>query len=250
MSLETQIQALVTAANNLTGSVNGKMGQIDAKVDAAQAAYNAQLAALASKLPRLGITQNFAMSDAGNLGRPDNFGYHAEVTWAKVKTISQQSQATGRPAEDIAMLAEIEADVREIYPDFNIRKSDYFRRDFTIWRGSWSAKGASSYFIYPRTADGVLNNGVASVPLNSYITVGAFVRVVDGELSGTWATGATRGKWRWCSYVYDPINSFGSYTHLHPMRVSTSGVVEMALVGGCTGVVSHPGAWGAMMALG
>ncbi|MEH6353807.1 hypothetical protein [Pseudomonas sp. 3JA] len=250
MSLETQIQALVTAANNLTSSVNGKVGEIDAKVVAAQAAYNAQLAALTSKLPRLGVTQNFAMSDPGNLGRPDNFGYHTEVSWAKVKTISQQSQATGRPAEDVALLAEIEADVREVYPDFSIRKAEYFRRDFSIWRGTWSVKGASPYFVYPRTADGILNNGVASVPMNSFITVGAFVRIVDGEITGTWATGSAKGKWRWCSYVYEPNNIFGHYTHLHPIRVSTSGVVEMALVGGCTGVVSHPGAWGAMLALG
>lgn len=37
MSLETQIAALVEAANSLTGSVNGKMNQIDQKVDAATA---------------------------------------------------------------------------------------------------------------------------------------------------------------------------------------------------------------------
>lgn len=250
MSLETQIQALVTAANNLTSSVNGKVGEIDAKVAAAQAAYNAQLTALSNKLPRLGVTQNFSMTDAGNLGRPDNFGYHTEVSWAKIKTISTFSQAAGRPTEDIALLAEIEADVREVYPDFVIRKSEYYRRDFTIWRGTWSAKGVSPYFVYPRTSDGVLNNGVASVPMNSFITVAGFVRVVDGAIGGTWATGSVKGKWRWCSYVYDPVNSFALYTHLHPMRETTAGVVEMALVGACTGVVTHPGAWGAMLALG
>ena len=37
MSLETQIAALVTAANNLTGAVNGKMTEIDQKVDEAVA---------------------------------------------------------------------------------------------------------------------------------------------------------------------------------------------------------------------
>ncbi|MBB3141218.1 hypothetical protein [Halomonas organivorans] len=38
MSLEQQISALVSAANNLTGAVNGKMSQIDRKVDEATAA--------------------------------------------------------------------------------------------------------------------------------------------------------------------------------------------------------------------
>lgn len=45
MSLETQIAALVTAANNLTSSVNGKMGQIDDKVDAAVASVPAEIVA-------------------------------------------------------------------------------------------------------------------------------------------------------------------------------------------------------------
>ncbi|MCV3804622.1 hypothetical protein OHU52_29840 [Pseudomonas aeruginosa] len=250
MSIESSIAALVTASNNLTGAVSGKMGQIDAKVAEAQAQYQAQLDSLASKLPRLGITRNFSMGDPGNLGRPDNFGYHTEVSWSKVKTIVPFSQATGRTAEEIALLAEIEADVKEVYPDFNIRKAEYYRRDFSIWQGSWAVKGVSPYFIYPQTSDSVLNSGTAAIPLNSFVTVGAFVRVLDGEISGSWATGAVKGKWRWCSYVSPPVNQFGTYTHLHPQRISTSGTVQMALIGACTGVVTHPGAWGGMLALG
>lgn len=251
MSLESTIAALVTASNNLTAAVNGKMGQIDGKVNEAKAAFDTQLAALTSKLPRLGITKNFAMADAGNLGRPDTFGYHSQVSWVKVKNIVSASQATGRTAEEIALLAQIEADVKEVYPDFDIRKSDYYRRDFNIWRATWSELNAGKpYLAYPVTSDGVLNAGVASVPLNSFITVAGFVRVVEGEISGVWSTGSKKGKWRWCSTVLNPSNAFGAYTHLHPMRLSASGVVEMALVGACSGVVTHPGAWGAMLALG
>lgn len=43
MSLETQIAALVTASNNLTGAVNGKMTQIDQKVVTATAAVPAEI---------------------------------------------------------------------------------------------------------------------------------------------------------------------------------------------------------------
>ncbi|WP_213159201.1 hypothetical protein [Pseudomonas aeruginosa] len=43
MSLETQIAALVTAANNLTGAVNGKMAQIDQEVAAAVGAVPAEI---------------------------------------------------------------------------------------------------------------------------------------------------------------------------------------------------------------
>lgn len=40
MSLETQIAALVTAANNLTAAVNGKIGAIDARMDTAEAEFD------------------------------------------------------------------------------------------------------------------------------------------------------------------------------------------------------------------
>ncbi|HCL4232932.1 TPA: hypothetical protein N2C58_005160 [Pseudomonas aeruginosa] len=40
MSLETQIAALVEAANNLTGSVNGKVGEIDQRMNTAEAEFD------------------------------------------------------------------------------------------------------------------------------------------------------------------------------------------------------------------
>ena len=254
MSLETQIAALVTAANNLTEAVNGKMGQIDQKVDAAEASYLLQLEDLKNRLPRLGVTKNMLMRDAAANGRPDNWGFHAEVSLTKLETISQASEAAGRPAADIALLAAIEADVKEIYPDFDIQKSQYYRQDFDVWKMQWAANAVpgSAYLAYPYASDYNGNAEAAvSVPLNSYVTVAGFVRIVEGSLTGdSWATGARAGKWTWCSSVMAPTRRFGAYSHLHPSRSSGSGVVEVALAGACTGVVSHPGAWFAMLALG
>lgn len=255
MSLETQIAALVTAANNLTGSVSGKMGQIDQKVDDAEAAYLAQLEDLKNRLPRLAVSKNMLMGDADLNGYPDSWGFHSELTLTKLKTISRLSEGAGRPVADVNLLAAIEADVKEIYPDFDIRKSQYYRQDFNVWKMQWAANAVApnnGYLAYPFAAD---NNGSAdaavAIPVNSYVTQAGFVRLVEGTVTNTsWAAGARLGKWTWCSSIVVPQRQFGSYLHLHPNRTSQSGIVEVALAGACTGVVSHPGAWFAMMALG
>lgn len=251
MSLETQIAALVTAANNLTGSVNGKMGQIDQKVDAAEAAYLVQLEDLKNRLPRLLVTKNYRMLDTDANGVPDSWGQHSEVTASVVRTISQLSEAAGRPAADITLLAQIEADVREQYPDFDIRKSAFYRAPFNVWQYQWAANVApvSGYLSYPVASDQAVSGDPGSVPLNSYLTVAAFVKVVDGGLNGAWANGAASGKWRWCSLVLNPARTFSLYTALHPFRVGNSGIVQVALAGASTGVVSHPASWGAMIGL-
>ncbi|MCV0170184.1 hypothetical protein [Pseudomonas aeruginosa] len=252
MSLETQIASLVSASNNLTGAVNGKMGQIDAKVAQAEARFDQNMELMKNRLPRLAVTQNFVMEKHPTGNYPDKFGFHQELTWTHVSKISANSEATGRDPADVALLAQIEADVREQYPGFNIRKSDYYRSAVNVWQFSWSKRDVvnSVYAAYPSAADGVQTYGVSSVPMNSFLTVAAFVKVVDGEVTGSWATGCVKGKWRWCSYVINPNDYFANYLNLHPSRVSNSGVVQCMLVGATTGVISNPLHWGAMMSLG
>ena len=255
MSLETQIAALVTAANNLTDNVSGKISEIDAALVAAGVSYNAQLEDLKNRLPRLAVTKNMLMTDADANGFPDSWGFHSELTLTKIETIARTSEATGRPAADVTLLAQIEADVKEQFPDFDIRKSNYYRQDFNVWQMQWSANAVSpnaGYLAYPYAADYNGNADAAvAVPVNSYVTVGAFVKLVDGVLGNTsWDKGARAGKWTWCSSVIEPTRQFGIYTHLHPIRNSGAGVVQVALAGACTGVVTHPGAWFAMLALG
>lgn len=248
MSIETQIAALVTAANNLTAAVNGKMGQIDQKVLDAKAAYDAQLANIKSILPRMAVTRNFRMRNTVNAGLVDNWGMHAEVTATHLMNIVAVSEARGRPAATIAKLAEIEADVKEQFPDFSIRKTSDYRNDFNIWRFQWSANSTGDYLAFPHAADGDQAN---SVPRNSYMTIGGFVRLLEGSLSNhRWTKGAALGKWRWCNDVMAPLKTFGEYQHLHPNRSSAAGLVEVALVGAATGVIEHPGEWFAMLQLG
>lgn len=250
MSLETQIAALVAASNNLTGAVSGKLGEIDqALVDAGQA-YAAQLNDLKARLPRLAVTQNMMMVDADSSGLPDNWGMHSEVTASHVQTIASESQGAGRPSIAVAFLDAIEADVKEIFPDFNMRTSDYYRTLFNVWQFQWSQRRVvnATYLSYPFVGDlGV--SGATALPMNSYVTLGAFVRVLEGDIAGSWATGRRPGKWSWCSAVIEPLKAFGSYTHLLPDRLTDAGVVQVALAGACTGVVTHPGEWFSMFAL-
>lgn len=254
MSLETQIAALVTAANNLTAAVNGKMGQIDQKVLSAQNTFNANMEELKGRLPRLSVTRNRRMMDNDANGFPDNFGFHAEVSMSKIRTIDARSQATGRTAEDVAFLQQIEADVKEVYPDFDIRAAQHHRAPFTIWQMQWAANASGGgYLAYPEAIDKSTdpNTQLGAVPVNSFITLGAFVKLVDGTFEDTrWVKGAALGKWRWCSSVISPSKSFGNYEYLHPIRRSNSGTIQVALIGACTGVVTHPADWHAMMALG
>lgn len=249
MSLETQIASLVTAANNLTTAVNGKMGQIDRKVLDAKAAYDAQLANVKAILPRMAVTRNFRMRNTINPALIDHWGIHAEVTATHLMNIASTSEATGRPASNILKLAEIEADVKEQFPDFSISKSGHYRNDFNIWRLQWAANASGiNYLGFPHAADG---DQAASVPRNSYLTIGGFVKIVEGSVvSQRWARGAQLGKWRWCNDIQSPTRDFGAYNHIHPNRTSPAGIVEVALIGAVTGVVEHPGEWFAMFQLG
>lgn len=249
MSTEQQLAAVVSAANSLTNVVTGKVGEIDKAIAEARRAYDAQLLDLKSRLPRLAVTKNFNLYPSADGKLIDNWGIHGEVACNKLRSITTTSQATGRPQADVDFLLQVQTDVREQFPGFNIRASEYFRTILNVWQLKWATADISPWLAFPYTVDTALANGTGAVPLNSYITLGAFVRVLEGSISGAWSVGAEKGKWRWCSTVVAPSELFGAYYHLHPMRTSASGIVEVMLAGACTGVVTSPGDWGTMLAL-
>lgn len=249
MSTEQQLAAVVSAANNLTNLVAGKVGEIDSALAEARHAYDAQLLDLKSRLPRLAVTKNFSLYPSADGKLIDNWGIHSEVTCTKLRSITTFSQASGRPQADVDFMLQVQADVREQFPDFDIRASDYWRTAVNVWQMKWSTADTSPWLAYPYPIDTALANGTGAVPQNSYLTMGAFVRVVDGTVSGAWSTASEKGKWRWCSMVISPTGLFGTYYHLHPLRTSASGVIELMLAGACTGVVTSPGDWGTMLSL-
>ncbi|SEI12641.1 hypothetical protein AB3464_23035 [Pseudomonas asplenii] len=249
MSTEQQIASLVSAANNLTNIVNGKIGDIDNALVAARQSYEHQLDDLKNRLPRLLATKNFIMAPNAAGTMIDGWGVHQDITVTKLRSITTTSQATGRPAQDVEFLLKVQADVREQFPDFDIRASDYWRTPAHVWQMKWSVASVSPYLAFPYASDSAVSAGAAAVPQNSYLTMGAFVRILEGGVEGAWAAGAEVGKWRWCSSIIVPTKIFGTYFHLHPMRTSSTGVLEVMLAGACTGVVTHPGDWETMLAM-
>lgn len=249
MSTEQQLAAVVSAANNLTGVVTGKIGEIDKALEAAQRTYREQIASLNQSLPRLAITKNFTMVPDVNGNLSDGWGIHQQVTTTKLRAITNRSQVAGRPQEDVDFMRQVQADVREQFPDFNIQATEYWRNDIYVWQMKWSENSGSPWLAFPGSVDSSKTSGGGTMLLNSTLTMGAFIRVVEGEVSGAWSKGAEKGKWRWCSWVIPPTGGFGQYIVGHPMRTTASGVVEVMLVGACSGVVTHPADWSCMLAL-
>jgi len=247
--MEQQLTAVVSAANNLAGVVTGKIDEIDKAIANARLAYDSQLLDLKSKLPRLAVTKNFNLYPNADATLIDGWGIHGEVVCTKLRSITTESQATGRPQADVDFMLKVQTDIREQFPGFDIRASEYWRTVVNVWQMKWATSGVGPWLAFPYTVDTALANGTRAIPLNSYITMGAFVRVLEGSVTGAWSVGAEKGKWRWCSTVVAPTEVFGAYYHLHPMRTSSSGVIEVMLAGACTGVVTSPGDWGTMLAL-
>jgi sulfur carrier protein ThiS len=250
LSTEQQLAAVVSAANNLTGVVTGKIGEIDRALEVAQQTYREQLASLNQRLPRLAITKNFTMVPDANGNLVDGWDVHQQVTTTKLRSIVATSQSAGRPQADVDFMREVQADVREQFPDFEIHAADFWRNPIHVWQMKWSDNLGSPWLAFPHSIDAARPSGGGTLLLNSMLTMGAFVRVVEGEIRGTWATGAESGKWRWCSLAIQPAGVFGQYMIMHPERVSVGGTVEVMLAGACTGVVTNPADWSCMLALG
>lgn len=76
MSLETQIAALVEAANNLTGNVSGKIAEIDNRMGAAEADVNAFKATARGEYPAYNVLPNASFSvDSNADGLPDSWAF-------------------------------------------------------------------------------------------------------------------------------------------------------------------------------
>ncbi|HUH05772.1 MAG TPA: hypothetical protein VML75_27465 [Kofleriaceae bacterium] len=111
MSLETQIAALVAAANSLTASVSGKMGQIDSRVEAAEVAFNAFKATARGEYPAYNVLPNASFSvDSNADGLPDswafttgNFGGSPDGVGAVTLNSSALEPLTNHQAEILAL---------------------------------------------------------------------------------------------------------------------------------------------------
>ncbi|GAB5339265.1 hypothetical protein [Pseudomonas fluorescens] len=250
MSTEQQLAAVVSAANALTNVVTGKIGEIDNALAAARAKYDEQLSSLNSRLPRLAVTKNFSMEPDSTGKLIDSWYVHTEVTATKVRSITSVGVTEGRPAADVQFMLQIQADVREQFPDFDIRAAGFWRNAVNVWQMKWTENNSVPWLAFPSATDNGRPSGSTAVPLNDHMTIGAFVRVVEGSVDHVWCTGNEKGKWRWCSLQATPDSFFANYMNVHPIRNTKAGLVEVMLAGACTGVVTHPTHWGSLLGLG
>ena len=229
MSLEQQIGALVKASENLTGAVNGKIGEIDEQLRLSIDKINQHLDVTKTMLPRILMTMNQTLV-AGDDLLPLNFNVNANVTVTKVIDIAE-----GPGSRDIAqkqMLQEIEMDL-----NVDLRINEFYRKSFSIYKLAWSNN--VGWLAFPVAADDKLS---PRVPLNTYFTIGAFVKIVSGSLGGAWANGAVFGKWCFCSTKNSPAG-FGTYTNLHPITNTESGEILVALPAAITGHIDNATEW-------
>ncbi|WP_448652720.1 hypothetical protein ACSHWC_04655 [Pseudomonas fluorescens] len=250
MSTEQQLAAVVSAANALTNVVTGKIGEIDNALAQARAKYEEQLSSLDSRLPRLAVTKNFNMEPDATGKLIDNWYLHTEVTATKVRTVTMTAAAYGRPDADVEFLRQIQTDVREQFPEFDINAAGFLRGSVNVWQMKWTENKTIPWLAFPSAIDTGRQGGSTAVPLNTHMTMGAFVRVIEGSVDNAWAVGAVKGKWRWCSAQVAPDSYFGNYMNAHPHRNSATGLIEVMLAGACTGVVTRPVDWGTLLGLG
>lgn len=229
MSLEQQVAALVQASNNLTGAVNGKIQEIDQKTAENSAKVDAELAKIQTKLPRLVMTHNQVLDIDSGTGLPIGMSVHSKVTVTEYMTITQNNV---KPSDQMALLEEMQTDMK-----CNLKPTAYYRRPFKILKMSWT--DSPEWIAFPQAVD---DPATSSIPLNTFITMGAFVKVLSGALSGAWANGNQTGKWVFCNSKLSS-SGFGAYFNMHPIPTTPSGEILVALPAAITGHIDDAGQW-------
>lgn len=229
MSLEQQVSSLVTAANKLTGAVNGKMAEIDKKTAENSAKVDSELAKIQTKLPRIIITKNQVLDLDTDTGLPIGMSVHSKVTVTEHMTITGSNV---KPAEQMQILEEMQSDM-----NCNLRTTSHYRRHFKILKMAWV--DTPDWLAFPQSAD---DPNLSSIPVNSFLTLGAFVKVLSGSVRGAWANGSTTGKWVFCNIKLSP-SGFGTYLNLHPIPNTPTGELLVALPAAITGHIDSPENW-------
>ena len=225
-----EIGALIDSVNEMTQTVANKNKEIDKHLQESTEQINLQLEQTKFMLPRIAVTRNQALVMSETPGLPSDFQIHSDVTSALHMAIS--NSPSSRTPEQIALLQEMEADM-----GCSLRTSQHYIKGFNVIKLSWSA-GSGAYLAFPKYI-----GSADPIPLNTFFTIGAFVKVLTGSLGEeAWGKGNRLGKWTFCSNKYEPIG-FGAYSHLHPYRRSEVGEVLVALPAAVTGHIASPENW-------
>ncbi len=229
---EALLGKAVDACEALTSSVEGHAGKINEALADAINILNSKADKFDRYLPRICITNNPFLDFDSETNLPTGLYIHSDVTVELYETIS--GSPSSRTPEQLSILDDIESDL-----GVDIRKNEYYQRGFNIVKLSWKSLASSDWLAFPS----FIGDYASSLPTQNKCTVGAFVKVLSGEISGYWGTGAERGVWHFGSSSINPSDSFGRYTHAHPARKSVEGEVLVALPFATTGYIGSANHW-------
>ncbi|EII3125343.1 hypothetical protein [Vibrio parahaemolyticus] len=232
----SDFQPLIESNRRLTETVENKVSEIDQSLANAEQKIDDELNKIQTKLPRIIITRNQFLDLDADTGLPIGMSINGNVTVTEHITITQHNV---KSAEQLALLEEMETDM-----GCNLRKTSYYRRPFKVLKMSWT--NSAGWLAFPQAAD---DAGATSIPVNSFITLGAFVKVLSGSVSGAWSSGNKLGQWVFCNSKWNPAG-FGAYSNLHPIPSSESGELLVALPAAITGHVDTPEQWFPNISLG
>lgn len=224
-----EVGQLIDSVNELTETVAGKMGEIDQNLADSTAKVDQELAKVQTKLPRIIITRNQVLALDADTNLPIGMSVNGNVTVTEYMKISSHAV---KPSEQLALLQEMETDMGA-----NLKKTSYYRQGFNVLKMSWVNN--APWLAFPHAAD---DPNLNSIPVNTFLTLGAFVKVLSGNIGGSWATGAQLGKWVFCNTKLSP-RGFGSYENLHPIPGSATGEVLVAFPAAITGHIDDAGQW-------
>lgn len=224
-----EIGELIGSVNELTQTVAGKMAEIDQKTEENSAKVDEELARIQTKLPRIIITRNQVLALDADTNLPIGMSVHGKVTVTEHMVISGSNV---KPADNLALLQEMETDMGT-----DLRKTGHYRQGFRVLKMSWD--NSPDWLAFPHAAD---DPSLNSIPVNTFLTLGAFVKVLSGTIGGSWAHGCKLGKWVFCNSKLSP-SGFGTYANLHPIPGSVSGELLVAFPAAITGHIDDPAQW-------
>ncbi|PQJ63742.1 hypothetical protein BTO10_02700 [Vibrio chagasii] len=251
------IGQLVTEARNLLDSIKGgairtMQTQFDALKSSMQRTFDSKLASFDAQVatatkPTADLTAKFMLSKnvralelIANSDVPSGWAFRSQ---ANVEEQLLIEGSKNRHAIQNSMLAELQNDIRKVYPTFNGSVNNYIAAPVRAIRVTWDfsnkAEFTREHIIIPRD----MTSG-SSLYRNQIVTHAAFVKCISGEISLQNNAIKTVGTtWTWLRQLYSKTARLGDY--IHPCLIAQTPVGEawILLAGHAAGNITDPNDW-------
>jgi hypothetical protein len=246
----TNLAALVAQGQSLLDLVKGghitkleadnaaKLSGLQADFEDRKASWDVLVNGYVNSATNIVLTKNQTLLLSGTV--PLYVGARSGVEFELVSAITDRGD--DRDAGQMAFLTDIERDVKEAFPAFNVNSDKSYLKNFNIIRVTWDFTGlALPLFVLYLQSKGKNESAVSA---GSTYTSAALVKLESGDVIQTrFFSGAEVGKWRYCSQVRQGIDYFGAGAHLTGDVSSETGSLLIALPLAVLGDIStRPGA--------